>query len=214
MKIENYLGNKLKNMLLTQNSKYNNRLEIKEPELLLQLYRKGEEISLFEPGFWLVYRGVVQLSRISPNGDEVILGWATANNSFGDCSQNNANYRAQALCDVYLRWCSPIDITKSPDLARVLMAQLSKRIIKAQNLTAITRLRKVEMRLWQLLLMLKEEIGQSVFNGTRLTIRFTHQNLADMICTTRVTITRLLGEFQSRGLICVDSDRHIVIKVN
>lgn len=201
-------------MLLTPNSKYNHSLKIKEPELLLQFYRKGEEISLFEPGFWLVYRGVVQLSRISANGDEVILGWATINNSFGDCSQDNTHYRAQALCDVYLRWCSPLDITKSPDLAIVLMKQLSHRIIKAQNLTAITRLRKVEDRLWQLLLMLKEEIGQSVTNGTRLTIRFTHQNLADIICTTRVTVTRLLGNFQSRELICIDRDRHIIIKVD
>ncbi|MGK7950348.1 MAG: Crp/Fnr family transcriptional regulator [Xenococcaceae cyanobacterium] len=198
-------------MLLTHNSKYNHSLEIKEPEFLLQFYRKGEEISLFEPGFWLVYRGVVQLSRISANGDEVILGWATINNSFGDCSQDNTDYRAQALCDVYLRWCSPLDITKSPDLARVLMKQLSQRIIKAQNLTTITRLRKVEDRLWQLLLMLKEEIGQSVINGTRLTIRFTHQNLANIICTTRVTVTRLLGDFQSRELICIDRDRHIII---
>lgn len=201
-------------MLLTHNSKYNHSLKIKEPELLLQFYRKGEEISLLEPGFWLVYRGVVQLSKISANGDEVILGWATVNNSFGNCSQDNTDYRAQALCDVYLRWCSPLDITKSPDLARVLMKQLSQRIIKAQNLTTITRLRRVEERLWQLLLMLKEEIGQSVINGTRLTIRFTHQNLADIICTTRVTVTRLLGNFQSRELISIDKDRHIIIKVD
>lgn len=201
-------------MLLTHNSKYNHSLKIKEPELLLQFYRKGEEISLLEPGFWLVYRGVVQLSKISANGDEVILGWATVNNSFGNCSQDNTDYRAQALCDVYLRWCSPLDITKSTDLALVLMKQLSQRIIKAQNLTTITRLRRVEERLWQLLLMLKEEIGQSVINGTRLTIRFTHQNLADIICTTRVTVTRLLGNFQSRELISIDKDRHIIIKVD
>lgn len=201
-------------MLLTQNSNQSNYLKVKEPELFLQFYPKGEEISLFEPGFWLVYRGVVQLSKITHDGNEVMLGWATANNSFGDCSQNNSNYRAQALSDVYLRWCSPLDISKSPQLAKLLMAQLSQRIIKTQNLTVITRLRKVEIRLWQLLLMLKEEMGQSVFNGTRLTIRFTHQNLADMIGTTRVTVTRLLGSFQSRGLIYLDKDRHITIKTD
>lgn len=201
-------------MLLTQNSKYSNPLELKKSELLLQFYKKGENIPLLKPGFWLVYRGVVQLSRISHNGDEVILGWATANNSFGDCYQDNINCRAQALCDLYVRWCSPSDITKSPELARILMGQLSQRIIKAQNLTAITRLHKVEDRLWQLLLMLKEEIGQSVLNGTRLTIRFTHQNLADIIRTTRVTVTRLIGNFQAKGLICIDSDRHIIIKAD
>ena len=200
-------------MLLTQNSSDSSKyLDIKEPDLLLHSYQKGDEIPLFEPGFWQVYRGVVQLSRISASGDEIILGWVTNNNSFGDCSKNNHIYRAQALCNVYARWCSPLDIAQSPNLARVLMAQLSQRIIKAEKFLTIAGLRKVEDRLWQLLLLLKEEIGQSVVNGTRLTLRFTHQNLANVICTTRVTITRILGDFQSRKLISIDSDRHIIIR--
>ncbi len=71
-------------------------------ELLLQSYEKGEEIPLFEPGFWQVVRGVVQLSEISPDGDEIILGWATANNSFGSFGGNETNYRAKALSNTYL----------------------------------------------------------------------------------------------------------------
>ena len=200
-------------MLLTRNSSDSSKyLDIREPDLLLHSYQKGDEIPLFEPGFWQVYRGVVQLSRISSSGNEIILGWVTNNNSFGDCFKNNHGYRAQALCDVYVRWCSPLDIAKSPNLARVLMAQLSQRIIKAEKLLTIAGLRKVEDRLWQLLLLLKEEIGQSVVNGTRLALRFTHQSLAKFICTTRVTVTRILGDFQSRELISIDSDRHIIIR--
>ncbi len=76
------------------------------------------------------------------------------------------------------------------------MSQLSQRLIKAQQLLSITGIRKMRERLWQLLLMLKEEMGQSVSDGTRLTIRFSHQNLAQIICTTRVTVTRILGDFQ------------------
>lgn len=200
-------------MLLTKDFNSSIHVEIKKPELLLHSYQKGEEISLFDPGFWQVYRGVVQLSKISSSGDEVILGWATDNNSFGYCSQNTYHYQAKALSDVYLRWCSPLEIAKSPDLARILVTQLSKRVIKTQQLlTIITGLRKVEDRLWQLLLMLKQEIGQSVINGTRLKIRFTHQNLAKILGTTRVTVTRLLGNFQARELINIDSDRHIIIR--
>ena len=200
-------------MLLTKHSQSCSYLESNKPELL-QSYQKGDEIPLFEPGFWQVYRGVVQLSRISSGGDEVILGWATPNNSFGDCHKNNTNYRAQALCNVYVKRHSPLDIAKSPDLARVLMTQLSQRLIKAEQLLTISGLRKVEQRLWQLLLMLKQEMGQSAVNGTRLTVRFTHQNLANIICTTRVTVTRLLGDFQARGLISIDGDRHIIVRAN
>ena len=201
-------------MLLTTNSNSNNYLEIRESELLLHSYDKGEEIPLIEPGFWQVYRGVVQLSRISSSSDEIILGWVTVNNCFGYCSQNNYHYRAKTLSNTYLRWCSPLEIAKSPELARILMAQLSQRLIKAEQLLTITGMRKVEERLWQLLLFLRQEIGQSVVDGTRLTIRFTHQHLASIICTTRVTVTRLLGNFQARGLISIDSERHIIVRAN
>lgn len=94
------------------------------------------------------------------------------------------------------------------------MTQLSQRLIKAEQLLTITGVSRVEERLWQLLLMLKEEMGQSVVNGTRLTIRFTHQNLAQIICTTRVTVTRILGDFQEKGLISIDRTRHIIIREN
>ncbi len=183
-------------------------------ELLLQFYEKGEEIPLFEPGFWQVVRGVVQLSEISPDGDEIILGWVTANNSFGDFVPERTNYRAQALSNAYLMWWSLGEVAKSPELARIFMSQLSQRLIKAQQLLSITGIRKMRERLWQLLLMLKEEMGQSVSDGTRLTIRFSHQNLAQIICTTRVTVTRILGDFQEQGLISIDSTRHIIIREN
>jgi len=38
--------------------------------------------------------------------------------------------------------------------------------------------------------------------------------LANAIGTTRVTITRLLGDFQAQGQICFDCDRHLIICFN
>jgi CRP-like cAMP-binding protein len=35
--------------------------------------------------------------------------------------------------------------------------------------------------------------------------------LANAIGTTRVTVTRLLGEFQTQGKVSLDGDRHLVI---
>ncbi|MBE9168552.1 Crp/Fnr family transcriptional regulator [Pleurocapsales cyanobacterium LEGE 06147] len=188
--------------------------ERNEKELLLHSYEKGEEIPLLEPGCWQVYRGVVQLSRINQKGQEVILGWATANNCFGNWLDHSpsSSYRAQALSDVYIRWFSPTVIEKYPSLAHMLLTQLSLRLIRAEQLLTVTGLRRVEDRLWQLLLLLAEEMGQSTLEGTRLTVRFTHQNLANVICTTRVTITRILGDFQCRGLIAFDKNRHLIIK--
>lgn len=81
-------------MLLSQHLKPSHYLEVQETELLLHSYKKGDEITLCEPGFWQVALGVVQLSKISAGGDEIILGWATAHNYFGDLVPKETNYRA------------------------------------------------------------------------------------------------------------------------
>jgi CRP-like cAMP-binding protein len=60
------------------------------------------------------------------------------------------------------------------------------------------------------LLWLKQEFGQEVAQGTRLSVRLTHQDLADACCTTRVTITRELRNLQQQGKITFDSKHHIV----
>ena len=198
-------------MLLTRRLTSNIYLEREEEELLLQFYEKGEEIPIFEPGVWQVYKGVVQLSRISHEGKEVILGWGTSNTAFGSWLNDPPNYRAVALTDIYVKWYEPKDINKSPSLARSLLAQFSDRLIKSEQLLAIAAVRRIEDRLWQLLLMLRKVMGQNVTDGTRIQVRFTHQQLAEIIFTTRVTVTRILGDFQNRGWINIDSDRHIII---
>ena len=200
-------------MLLSQKLNSNLNLNGKEEELPLQLYEKGEEIAFSDSRIWQVYRGVVELSKINQDGKETILGWMSADSTFGNgLEYSPALYRAVALSDVYVRWYSPEDIHRSPLLARQLLTQFSDRLIKSEQLLAIIATRRIEDRLQQLLLMLKQEIGQSVANGMRLQVRFTHQHLAEAICTTRVTVTKILGDFQGRGWIYLDQDRHIVIK--
>ncbi len=199
-------------MLLSEKLVSDRYFKAKKQDLLLHLYVKGEEIPLLDSGIWQVYRGVVQLSRISHRGKEVILGWATVNSAFSSLGYDNQIYRAVALGNVYVRYYTPQEIEKNPLLSRQLLAQLSDRLIKSEELLAIVGLRKVEDRLWELLCLLKQEMGQVVAGGTRIQIRFTHQNLADIICTTRVTVTRVLGEIQQKGWIDIDGDRHIIVK--
>ena len=201
-------------MLLSQKLNSNLSLGRREKELPLQQFHKGDEISVMDLGIWQVYRGVVQVSRVQQNGSEVISGWITANGIFGNVNStaNSTLDRALALGDVYAKRYSMHDIIKNPELARQFIAQFSDRLIKSQRLLAIIAISRVEERLKQLLLMLSKEIGQPVADGTRLQVRFTHQHLAESIHTTRVTITRILGDFQNQDLIYVDNERHIIIK--
>ena len=207
------LNNSLKFMLLGHKVDNNLSLKPRESEIPLQQYERGDEISVSSLGIWQVYRGVVQLSRVQPDGKEIVLGWVAANGTFGSCYELPAEpYRAVALANVYIRHYLPHDVVRHPLLARQFLAQFSDRLIVAEELLSIIAIRKVEERLIQLLLMLKKQIGQPVEEEIRLQVRFTHQQLAEAICTTRVTITRILGDFQARGLIAIDNERHIVFK--
>lgn len=199
-------------MLLT----YQATLKISEDRLqegqrLFHFYEKGEQIPLEVQGVWEVYRGIVQLSTVNPSGDEVLLGWAKPSVLFGTWLTRIEINQAKALSDVYLRQYSLTEIENSPHLAERMLTQVVSRLRQTEALLAIAGIRRVEERLKQLLLLLQEEIGEPVAEGTRLNIRFTHQNLANAINATRVTVTKLLNQFQQSGYITLDSDRHIII---
>ncbi|RMF24466.1 MAG: Crp/Fnr family transcriptional regulator [Cyanobacteria bacterium J083] len=177
----------------------------------LFMYKKGDIIPTDKEGLWQVYRGIIQLSKVDFEGEEIVLGWALPDTCFGKGINQRTEYQAVALSDVYLKWCSVEDINNSNYLCRNLLMQQSRRLTKTEEILSIIAIRRVEERLWQLILFLSQEIGHPVPEGIRLGVRFTHQNLANVICTTRVTVTRLLGEFQDKGLITFDSSRHIIL---
>ena len=199
-------------MLLTNSSpilQKNNLVEGRR----LHFYDKAELIPLAQEGIWQVYRGVVQLSQFASSGDEILLGWVYPENFFGLWLTANQleNYQARALSDVYLRWYPLAEIESSATLSQLILGQVIYRMRQAEALLAIAGLRRVDERLQELLKLLAQEMGQSTSGGVRLNVRLTHQMLANAIGTTRVTITRLLGDFQAQGQIRFDSDRHLII---
>jgi CRP-like cAMP-binding protein len=178
----------------------------------LHFYAKGQKIPLVSQGVWQVSQGLVQLSNLCENGEEVWLGWAEPSTLFGNWFSLLTAYQATALSDVHLVWFSLSEINSSPRLAQAILPQMVRRMRQTEALLAIAGNRRVEDRLQQFLLLMKREIGQPVEAGTRIGVRLTHQNLANAIGTTRVTVTRLLNKLKQEGTIAFDSDRHIVIR--
>lgn len=177
----------------------------------LHFYERGEAIPLVSEGVWQVYRGVAQLSQLSHQGEEILLGWAQTSTFFGLWLTHLESYQAKALSDVYLKWYPLTEINESSALAQMMLNQLARRMRQTEALLAIAGLKRVEERLQKLLDLLKQEMGETLPQGTRLSVRLTHQNLASAIGTTRVTVTRLLGEFQRQGWVSFDSERHLII---
>ncbi len=181
----------------------------------LKTFRRGQSIPLYEQDIWLVYRGVVQLSTLYPNGDEAILSLISPLMPFGEPLSSMQPYSAVALSDVDLMRLNWQEVLQSPEMTQCLFGQLKRRLQQSESLLAIASYRRVEDRLVEFLALLKREISSPItLNGksvNRITIRLTHQHFANAIGTTRVTITRLLGQLRDRGILDFDDTRHIIL---
>jgi len=175
-------------------------------------YVKGEIIPCKLDAIWQVQQGLVKLNTFSENGEEVLIGIASPSLPFGPGLTSLQTYQATALSDevelVSVAWR---EIATVPDLASSLLSSVSQRLQQAEKLLAVSGRRRVQDRLYHFLLLLKQEVGQPVSNGTRIQARLTHEDLANACCTTRVTVTRILGKLQQQGKITLDSKHHIIV---
>ncbi len=180
-------------------------------ERSLKPFRSGQSIPLGTDDVWVLCRGVVLLTTLYPTGDEALLGIATPSMPFGMPLTSVRPYTAIALTDVDLLPLAISEIEKSPALSQGIFKHLGRRLQQSEALLALAGHRRVEERLRQFILLLAEEVGQPVKTGTRLNVKLTHQQIANAIGTTRVTVTRLLGQLRDEGWISIEANRQIVV---
>ena len=56
-----------------------------------------------------------------------------------------------------------------------------------------------------------EDYGQPCDQGLKLNLRLTHQEIASAVSTTRVTITKVLGQLKESGWLQYDSKQKIIV---
>ena len=171
----------------------------------------GSRVPLLRNSLWLVTRGMVKLSCITEQGDDLVLGLAGPNEPFGAPLTNLDLYEATTLCDSDLL-CIPLDeVDETPHIARSLVTAMASRMRQSEALIALLGLRRVEERVRGFLELLAQEYGQPCEQGLRLNLRLTHQDIAAALSTTRVTVTRVLGMLREEGWLPLDGQRQLVV---
>lgn len=179
----------------------------------LHFYTKGELIPLEPQVICLVRNGLVKLSTMSERGEEVLVGLIGQSMPFGSSMTALSTYQAIVLSETaQVVSISLTEICDSVRLTEVLLPKFNQRLRQTETLLAISGKRQVKERLEYFLLFLKREIGQPSPQGTRLAVRLTHQDIADACCTTRVTITRLIGKLQKQEKISFDAKHQMIFK--
>lgn len=178
----------------------------------LYRFNRGEIIPLEPRTLWFIAQGTAKLTTLSERGEEILVGLAGELMVFGSTLTALPTYQATALSKIKLASIPLNEIAQSPQLAQTILVAVNQRLRQTESFLAIHGYIRVEERLRQLLLLLKQSFGEPVETGTRLSIRLTHQDLASACCTTRVTITRLFSKLQQQGKLSIDSQNHLILK--
>jgi CRP-like cAMP-binding protein len=186
-------------------------LELIDKSASVKTFRRGANVPLKADQIWILRQGFVHLSTLYPSGDESLIGFACPGMPFGLPMTQVDPYNAIALTDVILFSFTIEQLQQSPVLAQMIAQQSSQRLRQTEALLAMLGYRRIDDRIRQLLILLAGEMGETTASGIRLGVRLTHQLIANATGTTRVTTTRILGQFQREGWLQFDKHHHIVL---
>ena len=175
-------------------------------------YPKGSVI-LFEddPGdaLFIVREGRVKVVLVAEDGREVILGLLSVGEYFGELSLIDDQPRSAhviAMEDSILLVLRREDFRKrveaSPSVAWTLLAELSRRLRRADGQIGSLVLLDVPGRIARMLLDTADEGG-----GPLIEKALTHQTIAHIIGASRETVSRAMREFQDAGWITTERRR-------
>lgn len=187
----------------------------------VKAYRKNQIIFLEEETgnyMYIVLAGKVKVTKSTSGGKETILAIHQAGDFFGemallDGKTSPATVSAMEDCKVATIY--------SEDFHRLLMR--NEKVVTQIINVLCSRLRSVwaqiqdltystaEARIRAGIRQLSKKHGVVDVRGIIINLKITHQELAELVGTSRETVTRTLACLQKRGIIMIDQRRIIVL---
>lgn len=182
--------------LLSRTQPLSTQLRRFEPRSLLPLESSN---------LWKIEWGVVRALSFLEDGTIVTLGLWGAGEIVGQTLAQIEPYQMECLTQVEVTRLFIEDDVQT-------QVALRAHIQQAGELMLIRSYRRVDIMLLKLLNWLGTKFGQRIEQGQLIDIRLTHQDLADILGSTRVTITRTLTQLEQQGLIRRLSFKRIVLQ--
>jgi CRP/FNR family transcriptional regulator, global nitrogen regulator len=185
-------------------------------------FKAGDTI--FTPGdpddqLYCLLEGMVRLYKIYGDFKEATTALLKDRGVFGKLSLVEGRWQdvfAEAVTDARLAWVQKATLTevikRRPEFAMKLFSSFSERLRQSDEVIESLLHREVSARLATLLLNLSERFGEGNGAGTVLDVRLTHQDLANMIASTREAVSKVMSEFQREGFIEVQNRKIAILK--
>lgn len=161
-------------------------------QLPQKLFNRREVIPPRNEILWRIERGAVRTLTWTEDGTFITLGYWGPGDIIGYPLSRVKPYQIESLTSVEVSvlppqlWYQDIDA-------------LLSHIQQAEELLSIVHRKPMSLRLWHFLVWLSEKFGREVEQGKLLDLHLTHQEIAEVLNTTRVTVTRLLQQFEEEG---------------
>lgn len=167
---------------------------------------------------YFIESGQIKLLVHSPAGKECLLAIHTAGDIFGESCLAKRGKRmetATAMEDSVVKRipCLNFFMCLSSDSRLEGFAQyLVVRVAEQQQLIASLATVDSEQRLGSTLLLLAHKLGKHDLRSIRIERKVTHQELSEMVGTTRPRISEFMHKFRQLGLIETSAEHHLIVK--
>lgn len=172
-----------------------------------------------EPAIYLIESGQVKIVVPSANGKVCLLAIYTPGDVFGESCLTGAERMETAIAmkDSVLKRmsCTKFLSRMSRDgMLQDFVRYMAIRIANQQQVISNLVTADCEYRLAATLLHLARKLGKQTPFNLRLEQKISHQELSEMVGTTRPHITELLRRFRERGLIETTPEFFLIVKEN
>ncbi|MCE5249188.1 Crp/Fnr family transcriptional regulator [bacterium] len=157
---------------------------------------------------FIIINGKVKVTTFTENGKEVIFSILGEGDFFGEMSLLDGKPRSASVISMedselqLIRRCDFYRLLENhPHIALKLLEELASRLRKADERIESLALLDVTGRVAGILMQLAEERGEPSGNTVTIKSRPTHQELANMVGTTRETVTRVLKQLELKKYI-------------
>lgn len=169
----------------------------------------------------LLARGRVRIYHLTQEGKQAVLAIMDPGEMFGELSLMSDGHRdefAEAMDKSTVILIPREEIlglmAEYPDVALGVSRLMGFRRQRVERRLKSLLFRSNRERLVHLLLELASKYGEQAEEGIRIGIKLSHQELANIIGSTRETVTVLLGELQSEGSLLIRRRQLILTKLN
>lgn len=155
--------------------------------------------------FWLLKQGIVKTCTWTEEGAAITLGYWGSGDVVGQPLSLVEPYQVECLTAV-TAFSIPLNRCCS------LIEPIRLYVQQTEELLYIVRSERVYQRLHRILVWLAQKFGQEVEAGKLIKLRLTHQDLAEAIGTTRVTVTKLINQLEQEGIISRPQRNSIILR--